>query len=165
MIRAKSWTLGVLRWLDPPALLEHVQQTHFDRIATADHLRSQAALGFVADDPDEAAAIAETIVEPANRTGTLIDLVDLTPAADRARKLALLDRAALQVRSTALSSNKLFQMGEVAERWLELGEMDKALAMFAEGRKLVETMPPQKRTDAGSFQAHLRESIRRPRYP
>lgn len=93
---AKSWTLGVLRWLDPPALLEYVQKTHFDRIATADHLKSQAALGFVADDPDEAAAIAETIVEPANRTGTLIDLVNLTPAADRARKLALLDRAALQ---------------------------------------------------------------------
>ncbi len=152
---AKSWTLGVLRWLDPPALLEHIQKTHFDRVSTADHLRSQAALGFVADDPDEAAAIAETIVEPADRTGTLIDLVDLTPAADRARKLALLDRAALQVRGASLSSNKLFQMGEVAERWLELGEMDKSRALFAEGRKLVETMPPQKRTDAGSFQAHL----------
>ncbi len=152
---AKSWTLGVLRWLDPPALLEYVQKTHFDRIATADHLKSQAALGFVADDPDEAAAIAETIVEPANRTGTLIDLVNLTPAADRARKLALLDRAALQVRGAALSSNKLFQMGEVAERWLELGEMDKSRGLFAEGRKLVEAMPPQKRTDAGSFQTHL----------
>ena len=77
------------------------------------------------------------------------------PAADRARKLALLDRAALQARAAALSSNKLFQMGEVAERWLELGEPNKARALFAEGRKLVETLPPQKRTDAGSFQAHL----------
>ena len=46
-------------------------------------------------------------------------------------------------------------MGEVAERWLELGETEKARALFAEGRKLVETLPPQKRTDAGSFLAHL----------
>lgn len=46
-------------------------------------------------------------------------------------------------------------MGEVAERWLELGEMDKSRGLFAEGRKLVEAMPPQKRTDAGSFQTHL----------
>ena len=46
-------------------------------------------------------------------------------------------------------------MGEVAEHWLELGEKDKALALFAEGRSLVEALPPAKRTDAGSFLAHL----------
>jgi hypothetical protein len=152
---AKSWSLGILRWLDLPALLEQVQKTHFERGNTSDHLRGEAALGLAADDPDEAAAVAETIADPANRTGTLVDLADMTPAADRARKLALLDRAALQVRGAALSSNKLFQMGEVAERWLELGEHEKARVLFAEGRKLVETLPPQKRTDAGAFQAHL----------
>jgi hypothetical protein len=152
---AKLWSLRVLRWLDPPALLEYVQKLHFDRGTTADFLRGEAALAFVADDPEEAATIAETIADPARRAGTLVDLADLTPAADRARKLALLDRAALQARAAALSSNKLFQMGEVAERWLELGESDKARALFAEGRKLVEALPPQKRTDAGSFQAHL----------
>jgi hypothetical protein len=152
---AKLWTLGILRWLDPPALLEQVQTTHFERGNTSDHLRGEAALALAAKDPDEAAAIAETIADPSNRTGTLVDLADMTPAGDRARKLALLDRAALQARSAALSSNKLFQMGEVAERWLELGEQEKARRLFAEGRKLVETLPPQKRTDAGSFQAHL----------
>ncbi|MGP0062326.1 MAG: carboxypeptidase regulatory-like domain-containing protein [Isosphaeraceae bacterium] len=152
---AKLWSLRILRWLDPPGLLDQVQKTHFDRESTSDYLRGEAALGLFADDPDEAAAIAETIADPANRTGTLVDLADLTPAADRARKLALLDRAALQARGAALSSNKLFQMGEVAERWLELGEREKAVALFAEGRKLVEALPPQKRTDAGMFQAHL----------
>ncbi len=132
-----------------------MQKTHFDRGTTADYLRGEAALAFVADDPEEAAAIAETIADPAYRAGTLVNLADVTPDADRARKLALLDRAALQARAAALSSNKLFQMGEVAERWLEMGESDKARALFAEGRKLVETLPPQKRTDAGSFQSHL----------
>ncbi len=152
---AKLWTLRILRWLDPPGMLDQVQKTHFERGSTSDYLRGEAALGLAADDPDEAAAIAETIADPAYRTGTLVDLADVTSVADRARKLALLDRAALQARGAALSSNKLFQMGEVAERWLELGEHEKARVLFAEGRKLVESLPPQKRTDAGSFQAHL----------
>ena len=38
------------------------------------------------------------------------------------------------------SSNKFFQMGEVGEHWLELGERDKARALFADGLKLVETL-------------------------
>ncbi len=46
-------------------------------------------------------------------------------------------------------------MGEVAERWLELGETAKAEALLAAGRKLAETLPPLKRRDAGSFSAHL----------
>ena len=121
---AKSWSLGVLRWLDPAGLLEQVQKTRFENGTRADYLRGQAALGMATADPDEAAAIAESIADPAERAGTLVDLVDATPAADRARKLALLDRAALQARAAGISSSKLFQMGEVAERWLELGETE-----------------------------------------
>jgi hypothetical protein len=152
---AKLWSLRVLRWLDPAELLDQVQRTRFERPTTADFLRGEAALGLAAADPEEAAAIVETMGGPAERAGTLVDLADLTPATDRAHKLALLDRAALEARAAPISSNKLFQMGEVAERWLELGEMEKARALFAEGRKLVETEPPQARTNAGSFLAHL----------
>jgi hypothetical protein len=152
---AKLWSLRNLRWIDPARLLDQVQRTRFERGTTADFLRGEAALGLAATDPEEAATIAETIADPSYRAGTLVDLADLTPASDRARKLTLLDRAALQARAGGLSSNKLFQMGEVAERWLELGETEKARALFAEGRKLVETEPPQSRTNAGSFLAHL----------
>ena len=152
---AKSWSLGVLRWLDPAGLLERLHKTRFEHGTRADYLRGQAALGMAAADPDEAAAVAESIADPAERAGTLVDLADATPAADRARKLALLDRAALQRARRGISSNKLFQMGEVAERWLELGETRKAQSLFADGRKLVETLPPQKRTDAGSFLARM----------
>lgn len=152
---AKYRCLALLRWLDPVALLEQVEKTRFERATTADLLRGEAALGLAASDPEEAAAVAETIADPADRAGTLVDLADAMPAADRARKLALLDRAALQARAASMESNKLFQMGEVAERWLELGEADKARALFAEGRRLVETEPPDSRTNAGMFLAHL----------
>jgi hypothetical protein len=152
---AKAWSLRVLRWLDPAGMFEQVQKTRFDQEIRADYLRAEASLGMLATDADEAVAIAEAIVDPAVRAGALVDLADATPAADRARKLGLLDRAALQARAAGISSNKLFQMGEVAERWLELGEAAKARALFAEGRKLVEAEPPQSRTNAGSFLAHL----------
>ena len=99
--------------------------------------------------------MAETIADPAYRAGTLVDLADALPSSDRARKLALLDRAAEQARAAVPSSNKFFQMGEVAEHWLELGERDKARALFADGLKLVETLPKLKRTDAGGLLTHL----------
>lgn len=152
---AKLWLIRFVRWLDPPAILEQVEKTKFQSENTADYLKGEAALGLAASDPDEAAAVAEMIADPGRKAGTLVDLVDALPATERARKLALLDRAATQVRTAKQGSNKLYQMGEVAERWLELGEKDKALALFAEGRTLVEALPPLKRTDAGSFLAHL----------
>ena len=152
---AKFRVLDVERWLNPAGLLEQLQKTRFTLGSSADFLRGEAALALLAEDPDEAAAIAETIADPDRRAGTLIDLVDSLPAQEKPRKLTLLERAALQTRTPGLSANKLFQMGEVAERWLELGEKDRALALFAEGRKLAEALPPLKRGDAGSFAYHL----------
>jgi hypothetical protein len=152
---AKLWLLRVERWLDPADLLEQVEKTSFARSTTADYLKGEAALALVASDPEEAVAVAESIVDPAYKAGTLVDLVDALPPSELARKLTLLDRAAAQARTAAQGSNKLFQMGEVAERWLELGEKDKALALFGDGRTLVDALPPAKRTDAGSFLAHL----------
>lgn len=152
---ARLWLLRIERWLDPPGLLEAIEKTKFHRATTADYLKGEAALGLVAADPEEAVAVAETISDPAYKTGTLVDLVDALPPSELETKRAFLDRATAQARLASLSSNKLFQMGEVAERWLELGEKDKALAWYADGKTLVDALPPAKRTDAGSFLAHL----------
>ena len=152
---AKLWLLRVLRWLDPPAILEQIEKIKFDRGTTADYLKGEAALGIVGIDPEEALAIAETIVEPSHKAGTLVDLADALPALERSRKLAWLDRAAAAARSAKPSSNKFFQMGEVGEHWLELGERPKAMALFAEGRTLVETLPPLKTDRRGGLLTHL----------
>ncbi|MGC8641920.1 MAG: carboxypeptidase-like regulatory domain-containing protein [Isosphaeraceae bacterium] len=152
---AKLWLLRIERWLDPPGLLEEIEKTKFTRPTTADYLKGQAALGLNAADPEEAAAVAETISDPSYKAGTLVDLVDELPPSELTRKRAFLDRAAAQARLATLNSNKFFQMGEVAERWLELGDKDKALALFGEGRTLVGALPPATRTEAGSFLAHL----------
>jgi hypothetical protein len=111
--------------------------------------------GYALAIADEAATVVETIHDPSIRADALVALVDALPLAQRTRKLAVLDAAVLQAKAGDLSSSKLYVMGEVAERWLELGEQDKAMALFAEGRRLVEALPPLKRTDAGSFLARL----------
>jgi hypothetical protein len=152
---AKLWLLSVVRWIDTPGLLEHIEKTSFARTYASDFLRGEAALGLAAADPDEAVAVAETIIDPASKAGTLVDLVDALPASEHPRKLALLERAAAQARAASLGSKKFFQMGEVAEHWLELGEKDKALALFDEGRTLIKALTPEKRTDAGSFLSHM----------
>jgi hypothetical protein len=152
---AKLWLIRVLRWIDPPAILEQVEKLKFDRGSTADYLKGEAALGIVSIDPDEALAVAETIVDPSSKAGTLVDLADALPTLERSRKLELLDMAAVAARAAKLNSNKFFQMGEVGEHWLELGERTKATALFTEGLKLVETLPPLKRTDAGGLLSHL----------
>ncbi len=152
---AKFRVLNIERWLNPSSLLEQVQRTRFDRGSSADFLRGEVAIALAADDPEEAAAMAETIGDPARHTGTLIDLVDALGEKHVELRRTLLERAGLLARSATLSSNKLYQMGEVAERWLELGEHARATALFDEGRKLAEALPPLKRGDAGSFAAHL----------
>jgi len=152
---AKLWLLRVFRWIDPAGLLEQVEKAQFQRPGTANYLKGCAALGLAAADPVEAEAVAETITDASDKAGTLVDLVDALPATERPRKLALLERAATQARRADLGSKKLFQMGEVAERWLEMGEKDKPLALFADGLKLVEALPPPNRRAAGSFLYHL----------
>ena len=152
---AKLWLLRVLRWLDPPAILEQIEKIKFERGTTADYLKGEAALGIVAIDAEEAVAVAETIAEPAYKAGTLVDLADALPARNGRASWNGSTRPPPQARAAKLSSNKFFQMGEVAEHWLELGERPKAMALFAEGRKLVETLPPLKRTDAGGLLTHL----------
>ncbi len=83
-------------------------------------------------DFEEASAVAESIDDAGTRSWALVHLADRLPAGERARKLALLDRAALQAKLASDPSIRLLQMGEVADRWHELGEVAKAEALFAE---------------------------------
>ncbi len=152
---AKVWTLRALRWIDPTAFVELAQKTKFRKEAAAANVLGQAALTLAATDLEEASAIAESIPNLADRCDAMVGIVDFLPAAKRADKLGLLDRAAFLARSSPYSREKLYVMGEVGERWVELHETAKARAIFAEGRKLVEALPMAKRTDAGSFLARL----------
>ena len=86
--------------------------------------------------------MAAAIDVPDIRAVALVAVADALPDAEHDRKLALLDRAALQAKAaTRRPQFRLQAMGEVAERWFELGEKEKAKALFAEGLRLANQIP------------------------
>jgi hypothetical protein len=134
----KFWALETMVKIDPAAVQERLDSIRFQFPNNRDAVRNRIVIALAATDPEEAAAVAESIADPGTRAGVLVDLADALPASERARKLAALDQAALQARAATDTQNKLFQMGEVAERWYELGEIERARALFAEGRTVAD---------------------------
>ena len=118
-------------------------------------MREWLVISLAAADPEEAAAVAEAIADPAMRAGVLVNLTDALPDSERRRKLAALEQAALQARAATRTQDKLFQMGEVAERWYELGEVERARTLFAEGRTLANHLADKSDPFLGLFAARL----------
>jgi hypothetical protein len=85
----------------------------------------------------------------------LIEVVDALPATQRARKIALLDRVALHARSAPDAVQRLRWIGEAAEQLHELGEVEKARPLFAEGLRLADQTTNKKEYDRAYFAAQL----------
>jgi hypothetical protein len=140
---------------DPSEALERAEQTKFGRPNLLDAVRGRVALQLVKTDPDEAAAVVETISEPGDRAGYLVDLSDALPESERPRRIGLLDRAALQAKAATKLDDRLWQTGEVAERLFELGETAKARSLFEDGKALAEAMADKTSLIRGLFGARL----------
>ena len=95
-------------------------------------VRYAAALALARSDPARAQDLAESMEAPRYRSAALVALVDALPAEDRDRKLALLARAERH----AKDAKSQYAAAEVAERLYELGEKDKAKALFAASVRL-----------------------------
>jgi tetratricopeptide (TPR) repeat protein len=85
----------------------------------------------------------------------LIEVVAALPEAQRARKLALLDRAALHAKAAPDAADRLWRIGDAAERLNELGAVEKAKALFAEGLRLANQMTDNKEYHRAFFAAQL----------
>jgi hypothetical protein len=103
----------------------------------------QVALARFEDDPD--AAIA-TLAADRSETGQalgLMALADLAAVAAAGRRANLLDRALAAARRIDHAEPKLILMGEVADRWLESFDLDRARPILHEGRKILEAARPE----------------------
>ncbi len=98
--------------------------------------QSLAARALARSDFEEGETVAESIADTGIRAVTLAHLADLLPDKVKQRKLAILERAAVSARATSMPSDHVYALGEVAGRLLELGEVDKAKALFAEAVRL-----------------------------
>jgi hypothetical protein len=153
--RAKFDTLQALVNADPAEVLEKLESAKFADKQWEFRIRTEVAVVLADTDPEEAAAVAESIADPAPRATALLQVVDALPAAEHPRKLALLDRAALQARTIPDTVERLVLMGDAAERMHEQGEVDKARAIFAEGLRLANQMTDKTNSRRASFAAQL----------
>ena len=108
-----------------------------------DMFRLRVVEGMAYDDPDAAAEIAESGGSPMVRAMAYVAIVDAMAATpeNRARRLELLDQALLHARGIKEADKRPLCLGQVAERWLDLGETDKATKLLREGEKLARELP------------------------
>ena len=140
---------------DPAGVLEKLQSLKFNNDVARLRLLREAVLVLAERDQEEAASVAESIADPATRSWAFVHLADRIPASQRDRKLALLDRALEQARIATGPNDRLTGMGDVALRWLELGQTDKAKALFAEGKKIANQLTEKTDLKRGMFAAVL----------
>ncbi len=153
--RTKFETLRALVNADPTGVLDEagIGEVLEQGVGGPDPDRGRPVLADT--DPEEATSIAEAIADPAGRAGALIEVVDALPATQRPRKIALLDRVALHARSAPEPVERLWWIGEAAEQLHELGEVEKARPLFAEGLRLANQMTNKKEYHRAYFAAQL----------
>jgi hypothetical protein len=133
---AQYRVLHALAAADPGGVQQKLAATeNLDPKLTA-FINREVARALVASDPAGAETVADATPEPGARARALVAVCDALPDQDRKHKLALLDRAALHARAATAPADRVLQMGEVAERWYELGEKEKAKPLLNDALRL-----------------------------
>jgi hypothetical protein len=153
--RGKYSVLSSLASVDAARVLGILESVKFESDVLKNRLYGELVLILSRTDFEEATAVAESIADPATRASVLVDLADTLPVKDRERKLAVLTRALLHARTVAGQGDRLLQMGDVAERWYELGEVAKAKALFTEGLQIAGQFTDKTDDMRGAFATRL----------
>ena len=146
--QARAGSLGIegrrvlpaLARVDPSRVLSMIES----RAVEPAGLLAPVALWLFEDDPAGAIAAIEDDLDPASRAACWLALEGFRPPADRPTREKLLDRALIDARQAANSETRLRLLGQVADRWLDLGAFDRAAPILREGRAIVETLPKDK---------------------
>jgi Carboxypeptidase regulatory-like domain len=140
---------------DPAGVLDKLTRLKFTDEAWRFLLLGEIVEALAETDQEEAASVAESIPDPATKSAALVALSDRVPESQRERKLALLDRALEQARISADGNDRLAQMGAIALRLCELGQIDKSKAIFADGLKIATGLTDKTDFKRGIFAARL----------
>ncbi len=142
---------------DPAATLEALERTTFRNMEHyyQSFLRRELARTMAREDPEEAAAVAESIPDAFRRAEALVDVCVEMPDDQRTRKRQLIDQVLLSARAEPVPKWRVWQLGEAAELLLDVGETDRARAIFAEGRPIAERLGPDAIGIVGYFASRL----------
>jgi hypothetical protein len=152
---AKSRVLEALVNVDPAEVLDRLESAKFVQKGRVSQIQVAIVAALAGTDPEEAAAVAESITDPVRRVAAFIEVIDALPSTSRSRRLTLLDRAAIQARAIPEAAERLQRIGGVAERLYELGEVEKARALFAEGLRIANQLTDKTDSRRGAFAAAL----------
>lgn len=129
----KVQTLEVLARVDPARTLAVTEGPTLNEPFLKAMLRLRVGEGLLATALDEALPVFESVEDPGARAMGLLEAVDSLPASERARKLELLDRALPDARAAREPTGiRLILLGQVAERWLDLGLTEKGTKLLRE---------------------------------
>jgi hypothetical protein len=124
--------------VDPDRVLEMLENRALPQAANLLHL---VALAQSENDPGAAIATIEADRDPAARAGGFLKLADATHDAERALRLALIDRVLAEADRVPDKEARLGFLGAVADRWIELGLFDRAKPVIHQGRSIIATLP------------------------
>ncbi|MGC8641542.1 MAG: carboxypeptidase-like regulatory domain-containing protein, partial [Isosphaeraceae bacterium] len=152
----KYWALRSLMVFDPTAALEALEKTTFARSDSyQSDLRWELARRLARDELEEAAAVAQTVPQAFRRAEALVDVCLKVPAQQQAKRKELIDQVLLAARAETEPRLKVWQLGEAAELLLDIGEIDRARAVFAEGRPIAKQLGPDAIEFVGYFASRL----------
>ena len=143
---ARSGSLGsmsadvipALARVDAPRVLYMVENRAIDYASGS---LIQIALGQFEDDPAAAIATIDDDTDPSSRAHAWLALEAFRPAADRGRREDLLDRALADARKIRKAEIKIRLLGQLADRWLALGSLERARPILREGQATVAAWP------------------------
>lgn len=156
----KVWLLSTLAALDPNRSAECADLPIFKQAGSnfGDEVRYQTALTLLPEDEADALALGESIGTAHHRGRLYLAACDRLPKVDRGRQAELLAAALLHARAETDVGQRVELMGQIAERWLDLGERDRGTSLLREAQALAEGLPaPSEAADrAHDLSAHMR---------
>jgi len=153
---AQAGTLGViysqviptLARVAPDQVLEMIENR---TVAESSPALAQVVLAQFEDDPATAIATAEADLDPAVRATLWLALEGFRPRTDQARREGFLDRALADARLANTVPTRVQLLGRIADRWLDLGSVDRARPILLEGQALLADRPK----DRYSFESEV----------
>ncbi len=142
-LRSKFACLRIASRIDPGRVLDLLEQHPLGDPGTEAAIRTTVATELLSADPKEAESIVNAIASPMSRAWAYVCLAEALPDQERARKREFLELATVQVRPPGGGGGdegdrrgRLSRLEQVAEGWLNVGEVDKARPLIREGLEL-----------------------------
>ncbi len=134
----RQFVVPALARVDPGRVLEMLE----NRVLTQpESVLTEVELGQFEEDPRAAIETLEANRNPGARAWGFLALADATTDAQEKLRRDLIERAEAEARHVQVAEMRLMLLRQVADHWLELGDVDRARPVLRLGRATIASMP------------------------